>query len=200
MVCALAFSVGVLGIAGQTPSAKTPSIPSNPVAGPVSYTHLHFSIGLNRTNSANIGAGVRYGHGSDWDSKLGITGAAGPMFPAINFSGGTAPVNLGDNVDGDTIDNGLRTADTVSWLKGKHDIKFGFDWRFQQFSPLNYQNTSGTWDFYNFQTAETIGDGTTGEPLASMLLGDLHDANVTAYTCLLYTSSLHAPPSTKRRN
>ena len=142
----------------------------------------HFSIGLNRTNSANIGAGVRYGHGSDWDSKLGITGAAGPMFPAINFSGGTAPVNLGDNVDGDTIDNGLRTADTVSWLKGKHDIKFGFDWRFQQFSPLNYQNTSGTWDFYNFQTAETIGDGTTGEPLASMLLGDLHDANVTAYT------------------
>jgi hypothetical protein len=142
----------------------------------------HFSIGLNRTNSANIGAGVRYGHGSDWDSKLGITGASGPMFPAFNFTGGTAPVNLGDNVDGDTIDNGLRTADTVSWLKGKHDIKFGFDWRFQQFSPLNYQNTSGTWDFYNFQTAETINDASTGNPLASLLLGDVHDANVTAYT------------------
>jgi hypothetical protein len=141
----------------------------------------HFSVGLNRTNSANIGAGVRYGHGSDWDSKLGITGVAGPMFPAINYAG-TNIVNLGDNVDGDTIDNGLRTNDTVSWLKGKHDIKFGFDWRFQQFSPLNYQNTSGTFDFSEFQTAETTNDTTTGFPIASLLLGDLHDANVTAYT------------------
>ena len=143
----------------------------------------HFSIGLNRTNSANIGAGVRYGGGSDWDSKLGITGASGPMFPAFGFFQTAPYVALGDNVDGDTIDNGLRTSDTVSWIHGKHELKFGVDWRFQQFTPLNYQNTSGSYYSWAAQTAGTSGlnTGQTGDPIASLLLGDLHDSNVTAY-------------------
>jgi hypothetical protein len=143
----------------------------------------HFSIGTNRTNSANIGAGVRYGGGSDWDSKLGITGASGPMFPAFGFFQ-TAPYQaLGDNVDGDTIDNGLRTNDTVSWVRGKHEMKFGVDWRFQQFSPLNYQNTSGSYYFWAAMTAATsnLNTGQTGDPIASALLSQVHDSNLTAY-------------------
>ncbi|MFY9802650.1 MAG: carboxypeptidase-like regulatory domain-containing protein [Candidatus Acidiferrales bacterium] len=143
----------------------------------------HFNIGLNRTNSANIGAGVRYGGGSDWDTKLGITGASGPMFPAFGFFQTSPYVGLGDNVYGDTIDNGLRTSDTVSWIKGKHEMKFGVDWRFQQFSPLNYQNTSGSYYFWAAQTAGTsnLNTGQTGDPIASILLGDVHDSNLSAY-------------------
>ena len=143
----------------------------------------HFTIGLNRTNSANIGAGVRYGGGSDWAAKLGISGASGPMFPAFGFFQTSPFVGLGDNVDGDTIDNGLRTSDTVSWVKGKHEMKFGVDWRFQQFSPLNFQNTSGSYYFWAAQTAATsnLNAGQTGDPIASVLLGQVHDSNLAAY-------------------
>ena len=143
----------------------------------------HFTIGLNRTNSANIGAGVRYGGGSDWDTKLGITGASGPMFPAFGFFQTAPYVGLGDNVDGDTIDNGLRTSDTISWVRGKHELKFGADWRFQQFSPLNFQNTSGSYYFWAAQTGvdTEFNTGQTGDPIASALLAQVHDSNLASY-------------------
>jgi hypothetical protein len=143
----------------------------------------HFNIGYNRTNSANVGAGVGLGNGTDWDQKLGITGASGRMFPSI-VTGATA-ANFGDNVDGDTIDNGYRLNDTINWVKGKHDFKFGFDYRYQIFNPLNFQNTSGSYNFSAGQTAATQGElntiGATGEGLASMLLGDTTTGNLTAY-------------------
>jgi len=141
----------------------------------------HFNIGYNRTNSKNVGAGVAFGHGSDWDSKLGITGASGPMFPGIT-PGEASTAGFGDNVDGDTIDNGFRVADTLSWIKGRHEFKVGYEDWYQQYSPLNFQNTSGSFTFGRGQTAGTaVTSNLSGNGIASMLLGELDSANVTAY-------------------
>ena len=141
----------------------------------------HLSLGYNRTNSKNVGAGVQFGGGSDWDSKLGITGASGPMFPAISPGEG-AISGFGDAVDGDTIDNGFRFADTLTWVKGRHEFKFGYEQWYQQYSPLNFQNTSGTFNFGRGQTAGTSATSNlSGNGIASMLLGDLNSAGVTAY-------------------
>ncbi len=93
----------------------------------------HLNLGYNRTNSKNVGAGVGLGGGADWDQKLGITGASGPMFPAIT-PGEASTAGFGDNVDGDTIDNGFRFADTLTWIHGKHDFKFGYEQWYQQFN------------------------------------------------------------------
>lgn len=149
----------------------------------------HLNLGYNRTNSKNVGAGVN-GKGQDWDSVLGITGGpSGPMFPQIgqsNLSG------MGDNVDGDTIDNGFRFSDTLTWVKGKHDWKFGYEQWYQQYSPLNFQNTSGSLNFSNNETATfgidpAIGNASvderalTGNSLASMLLGQMDNTNYAVY-------------------
>ncbi|HUA14351.1 MAG TPA: carboxypeptidase-like regulatory domain-containing protein [Verrucomicrobiae bacterium] len=141
----------------------------------------HLNLGYNRTNSKNVGAGVGLGHGEDWDATLGITGASGPMFPAI--APGEPPIaGYGDNVDGDTIDNGFRFADTLTWVKGKHEFKFGYEQWYQQFNPLNFQNTSGSFNFGRGQTAGTAATSNlSGNGIASMLLGELDSANVTAY-------------------
>jgi Carboxypeptidase regulatory-like domain len=139
----------------------------------------HFNIGYNRTNSANIGAGVIEGGGQDWDQTLGIAGLSGKMFPAIQT--GQGYTGFGDSVDGDTIDNGYRLNDTVSWVKGKHDFKFGVDWRLQLFNPLNFQNTSGTFGFGQGQTAGTQTAGQSGDTFASLLLGDVNSSGATAY-------------------
>lgn len=141
----------------------------------------HLMLGYNRTNSKNVGAGVAFGHNTDWDSKLGIIGASGVMFPQI-APGEASVAGFGDNVDGDTIDNGFRVADTVSWVKGRHEFRFGFEGWYQQYSPLNFQNTSGSFNFGRSQTAGTAATSNlSGNGIASMLLGELGSANVTAY-------------------
>ena len=141
----------------------------------------HFNVGYNRTNSKNVGAGVAFGHGSDWDATLGITGASGPMFPGIS-PGEASIAGFGDNVYGDTIDNGFRLADTVSWIRGRHEFKFGFEGWYQQYSPLNFQNTSGSFNFGRGQTAGTSATSNlSGNGIASLLLGEVGSANVTAY-------------------
>ena len=154
----------------------------------------HLSLGYNRTNSKNVGAGVN-GKGEDWDSVLGITGGpSGPMFPQI---GQTNLSGMGDNVDGDTIDNGFRFSDTLTWIKGKHDWKFGYEQWYQQYSPLNFQNTSGSLNFSSNETATFGYDAAavsptnptgkvdvrnlTGNSLASMLLGQMDNTNYAVY-------------------
>lgn len=141
----------------------------------------HLNLGFNRTNSKNVGAGVAFGGGEDWDAKLGITGASGKMFPQIS-PGEASIAGFGDNVDGDTIDNGFRVADTVSWIRGRNEFKFGFEGWYQQYSPLNFQNTSGSFNFGRGQTAGTSATSNlSGNGIASMLLGEVGSANVTAY-------------------
>lgn len=139
----------------------------------------HVSLGYNRTNSKNVGNGVSQGKGQDWAQTLGITGGpVGPMFPAI---GQTNVSGMGDAVDGDTIDNGFRFSNTLNWVHGKHELKFGYEQWYQQYSPLNFQNTSGTFNFAAAQTAADQTDPLNGNSVASMLLGDPTFANYTVY-------------------
>ncbi|MBZ5679879.1 MAG: TonB-dependent receptor [Acidobacteriia bacterium] len=143
----------------------------------------HLIAGYNRTNSRNTGAGVRFG--KNWADELGITntaatGSSGITFPSINVDDYTG---MGDSVNGDTIDNGFRLVDSLSWIKGRHDYKFGADFRYQQYSPLNFSNTAGTYHFSHGQTAATPGTGLqTGDAIANILLGMPNDANLTAYS------------------
>ena len=141
----------------------------------------HLNLGYNRTNSKNVGAGVALGGGASWDAKLGIAGASGKMFPQIS-PGEASTAGFGDNVDGDTIDNGFRVADTLTWVKGRNQFKFGYEQWYQQYSPLNFQNTSGSFNFGRGQTAGTAATSNlSGNGIASMLLGVANTANVTAY-------------------
>jgi len=141
----------------------------------------HLNLGYNRTNSKNVGAGIGLGKGQNFDQVLGITGgAAGQLFPSITQTNAT---NIGDNVDGDTIDNGFRFNDTLNWVKGKHQIKVGYEQWYQQYSPIDFSNTSGTFGFTNNQTATfgidpLVSNSTpvdvrnqTGDSIASTLLG-----------------------------
>ncbi|WP_026443016.1 carboxypeptidase regulatory-like domain-containing protein [Pseudacidobacterium ailaaui] len=137
----------------------------------------HFNLGYNRTNSGNYGAGIRYG--GNWDSKLGISNGGGRTFPAIVVGGYTG---FGDNVDGDTIDNGYRLNDTYTWIHGRHEIKFGLDYRYQIYFPLSHAGESGELDFDSYTTSATNGTvATTGNGLASLLTGQVGYATLTSY-------------------
>jgi hypothetical protein len=139
----------------------------------------HLLVSTDRTNSGNV---VKNAYlGKDWDSLLGIQNANGPMFPQIGIAELTT-TTLGDNVDGDTIDNHYGVTDTISLVKGKHSMKFGYEQRLTKYDPLNFQNTAGTFNFARAQTAGTVlTNGQSGNAIASLELGLVNNANLTEY-------------------
>ncbi len=133
----------------------------------------HFVVGLNRLSTASIGSSV---NGTDWPAKLGIGNAFGQVFPTFQFSGSPQSVpylGLSTGNDDYHYPNSLVFADSISWTKGRHSLRFGGEFRFFQFSVLAGGNTSPGYTFYNYQTAWQPNDTTpiSGDPFASFLLG-----------------------------
>ena len=72
--------------------------------------------------------------------------------------------------------------DAVTWVKGRNEFKIGYEQWYQQYSPLDYDNQSGTFDFGRAQTAaDPVTASLSGNGIASLLLGELSSANLTAY-------------------
>lgn len=131
----------------------------------------HLTIGFNRLNDPSKGVAVT---GQDWEKTLGITGASGIGFPQFGFGG--SPLGIGyQGVGGGSFDiaipNSLIVADSVSWIKGRHATRMGFEWRHSQFSRFSNANTSPNFNFSNLETAVAPNDTQTGDPFASFLLG-----------------------------
>src|SRR6266852_4490451 len=131
----------------------------------------HFNVGFNRLHDPSTAESFT---GQDWPKTLGISGIDGVLFPVFTFH--ASGLNIGyqgfsaSNFD-IAIPNGLILSDGVSWIKGRHAFRFGFEWRASQFSRLNTGNTSPSYDFNNFQTAFAANDTLTGDPFASFILG-----------------------------
>src|SRR5713101_4416169 len=138
----------------------------------------HFTVGFNRLNDPSRGVAVT---GQDWEKTLGINGASGIGFPGFSFGG--SPVSVGYNGFGGgsfdiAIPNSLIFADSVSWVRGRHSLRMGFEWRHSQFSRIANANTSPSFGFQNLQTAVFPNDTQTGDPFASFLLGLPNDENL----------------------
>ena len=138
----------------------------------------HLNIGFNRLNDPSQGISFT---GQDWEKTLGISGASGLYFPQFSFNG--SPIvggyqGFGSGSADIAIPNSLIVADSVSWIKGRHSFRFGFEWRHSQFSRFNDANTSPAYTFQNFQTAFSPGDSQTGDPFASFLLGLPHEESL----------------------
>jgi hypothetical protein len=139
----------------------------------------HLNLGYNRTNSKNF------------SSDIGATPSLASIAP--NFYGNSFPHVCWDGLDsyscwgttqnGDNIDNGSRANDSVSWQKGRHSLKFGVDFRYQQYSVIN-----DSIPYLSFLHSETDygAEGNcpqcqSGNSLASMLLGQVDYSNQTVY-------------------
>ncbi len=147
----------------------------------ISPTMLNnLNIGYNRTNSINLTGAVleaRAGNFS-WPEKLGITNitaAAGRQFPNVRM--GENILGLGRGNQDDNVDNGLRFNEQLTWIKGRHSLSFGADFRNQLYSTIAQGTDSGFYNFSRNQTAATQNlSSLSGNGIASFLLGDLNDA------------------------
>jgi len=131
----------------------------------------HFVVGFNRLANFSKGQSVT---GPDWDQVLGIGNASGQVFPQFTFD--TSPIGIGYQGlsaanDDRNIPNSLVVSDSVSWIKGRHAFRLGFEWRSFQFSRISQANTSPAYEFSPFQTAFIANSNVSGDPFASFLLG-----------------------------
>ena len=165
----------------------------------VGYDHFftpnllnHFTFGGDRENHHVLSAAAAAG--GNYNADLGLSGTSGPTFPQFNFGGTSgapgAYQSPGFGLDLALVDNHAYGLDSLEWTKGKHNLKFGVEYRYLQFSAPNTGGESGT---YNFSVNETAASSSTqaysGNPFASFLLGDVASASV--------QYQLHAPRSSQ---
>src|SRR5581483_5976311 len=66
----------------------------------------------------------------------------------------------------------------VTWIKGNHNLTFGFDFRNQLYATYAFDTDSGVYNFARNQTAANVSlNGQSGNSIASFLLGDLNNGN-----------------------
>lgn len=136
----------------------------------------HLILGSNRSNSINYAFPLF--QKINYTQKIGIGNANSFNFPQLT-NGVTA--NEGNPAQNDdNIDNGLRLVESVNWQKGAHDLTFGTDDRYQQYSPIN--GNSPVINFCSAQTSAYTGSSNNGNGLASELLGEACGGSQNVYS------------------
>ena len=97
--------------------------------------------------------------------------------PGVNFSG-TSFSGLGDTNDGPYANdnNTMQLLEKLSWIKGKHTFRFGFEYNRQNYNQVGNQFSRGQFGFQ--ANATQAPDKTGGNALAEFLLGDLFTSTV----------------------
>jgi len=150
------------------------------------YSHFFNSLGLLAAYTTDVVTGLgipglKGGDPSTWGIpdvafNSGPTGTTKSIWGAANGlgdRGGDGPYVLNDPV--------WQIVDNLSWVKGKHDFRFGFEYNRQTFNQLGNQFSRGQFSSGPYATAlqsGTAGSATLsgGDSLADFLLGDLYQA------------------------
>src|SRR5712664_2507659 len=139
--------------------------------------------------------------GLGYPAKIGLTGVNNTTFPCIKFFGGPYREVINACGDSQFADNVYQANDSVSWIKGKHNLKFGGEVRFLQFNVRRLTRGSGEFHFDPAQTSNPT-NGTGGDAVASSLFGLVNETilNYGAFSGVRYKDySLYAQDSYKLR-
>jgi hypothetical protein len=130
-----------------------------------------FLVGFSRRFRGEVANSL----GQGYPAKIGLTGVNNTTFPCIKFFGGPYREVLNACGDSQFADNVYQGNDSVSWIKGKHNLKFGGGVRFLQFNVRRLTQSSGEFHFDPAQTSNPT-NGTGGDAVASSLFGLVNES------------------------
>jgi hypothetical protein len=105
---------------------------------------------------------ISAGANTTLDQQIGLTGVNQAFFPAVNVTGFQA---LGNTSQQQRLQSPIRSdsyVDTLTLIHGKHQVKFGFEYRYSSNLDKYSPTAGGSFTFNNVAT---------GSGLASLLLG-----------------------------
>lgn len=128
----------------------------------------HIGAGLSRFRNPNFSLAYNQGWTQPDGGKLGLRGVQFDLFPTIQFSQGYT--RLGDDIASDNYFTTMSFLDNLTWIKGKHTIKMGFEVQIHRDNYRNYNVGGGSFNYSQLETAMP-GVANSGSPIASWLLG-----------------------------
>ena len=139
----------------------------------------HFNAGWNRNDSQRNNPAV--GAADPFALGLPVGSVLGGAFPAVDFPGYGDPgqstdtrayQGIGGSFFNDLpfADNQAQFSDFVTWIRGRHTLRFGGDVRIQQFNVAQLLSPGGWFNFRHLQTAN-VDTNDQGWPIASLITG-----------------------------
>jgi hypothetical protein len=147
----------------------------------------HFSIGGNTFNKDSFSPNV----GGNWKSKVCIKNAVdcNVNFPNVSFS---EFASWGGAADNGTEQPMWSFKDDLSFVRGGHTFKFGYDFESQRANGFGEQNIAGQATFSYLETAVPGATSlTSGSSFASFLLGDADSGATETVRYLAQTYQYH---------
>jgi hypothetical protein len=139
----------------------------------------HVTVGMDRYRNRT----QQLSQFEGWNTKLGIQGILWDQgaFPAINFSGGVAnPRALGGPDFSTNATGRITVTDTLTWIKGRHTLKFGGNYWPEYANAREGYLSSGNFAFTNLTTSQPNSPqySSLGSSFASFLLGGVSSAGI----------------------
>lgn len=120
-------------------------------------------------------------------AELGLTGGFGvgfPRFTGLGNSSGGMGLDFGPTNRTTFIQDKPNWVANATWVRGNHSIKFGGEWKFENFTNRSTGNVAGSYGFAAAQTGLpalqgiALQGGNVGFQYASFLLGAANSASV----------------------
>src|SRR5712692_3145667 len=134
----------------------------------------HVGLGFSRFRNPNFTESYNEGWLLPNCGRLQLCGLPFDMFPTVQFNQGYA--RYGDNIASDNYFNTYTALDTLSVVRGKHSLKFGFETQRHQDSFRAFDTGGGNFNFSQLETG-LPGVSRSGNAWASFLLGYVDNAS-----------------------
>jgi hypothetical protein len=181
------------GFVPVTPLPDGSGLASGVIGGPQDTTAWSFASNYQHSFSSDLLNEVRIGDtrrtvgrsaaqlASSAGGALSIPGIpSNAQFPntlPTFLVGGYQQLGSPVNTASDFNTSVTEVADSLTWLKGRHILKMGFDWRWERLNVIQPPSPTGSFTF-NAIGSDLPGTANTGTPLASFLLGQVQNFSI----------------------
>ncbi|MGB8259494.1 MAG: carboxypeptidase regulatory-like domain-containing protein, partial [Terracidiphilus sp.] len=166
-------SVNIFPQLGGKSSSDANSVQAGYTIGYHKLTNI-FNASWNRSTSQ---ATNFFTNGEDVATLEGIRGPGGAALNASPLNYGLPSITLGqltglsERQPSFSVAQTISLSETLSWIHGKHNLRFGGDLRRVHRDFLGGSNATGTFTFSGRFTEDAAGNAGTGSALADLLLG-----------------------------
>ena len=159
-------NVNIVPILGGKTASDSDSVQAGYTVGRGRVTSI-FNANWNRSDASTTNY---FTNGTDIATQMGIDGPGGAALNANPLNYGVPSVTMSEftgiseEQPSSSIMQTISLSETVAWRAGKHNMRFGGDYRWVHRDFLGGSNATGTFYFTGAYTGSAFGDFLEGEP------------------------------------